>query len=191
MTRHSTFTPEIEAGIFETVIDLVREHGYEPVAMGQIADECEVSAAALQLRWGGKAQLVAEALRHRAPSSPGDLDTGGLRGDLLECTRRMTALNAEDDALMSRLAAAAQADPELTEAVQDVLAHPAAEMAHRILDHAAARGEIAADTPGREFIHELLMTIALTRRVSGRPTDERYLERFVDTVFIPMLRARR
>lgn len=192
MERRSRLGPERESEIFEAVILLVRKHGYERVTMQQIATESRSSTATLYRRWDGKPRLVVEALRHHAPPPLADIDTGSLRGDFVEGMRRMVALAVEDEELMSGLANISRTDPELAEAMQEVLAQPMAEAAHRILDRGAARGEMTADTPGREFIHELLLAVTLAHRfATGRSVDEGYLMRFVDTVVLPALRARR
>jgi AcrR family transcriptional regulator len=186
--RRSRLGPEREAEIFGTVLDLVRKHGYERVTMQQIASESRSSTATLYRRWAGKPRLVAESLRHHAPPPLADIDTGSLRGDFIEGIRRMTTLAGEDQELMSALANASRTDPELAEAMQEILARPMADAAHRILDRATVRSEITADAPGREFVGELLLSITLARRIaSGRPVDEEYMTRFVDAVILPTL----
>lgn len=188
----ANLAPDLDPAVFGAALDSVRENGYEKTTMELIGASAGVEVAALERHWGGKARLVAEALREHVIGTQSELDTGRLRSDLFECARRMTDLQTGDDELMLLVWEAARLDTELIEAIQDALAHPAAETAHRILDRAAARGEIAADTPAREFIHELLLTVAFSRGSGvGRPIDEGYLRRFVDSVLIPALSARR
>ncbi|AQZ62538.1 hypothetical protein BKM31_14665 [[Actinomadura] parvosata subsp. kistnae] len=187
----SKLTPEREAEIYETVVRLVGEHGYERLTMQQIATATRASTATLYRRWKGKPRLVTEALRHAAPPPLADIDTGSLRGDFLEGGRRMAAIAEDQEAIMSALAHASKTDPELQDAMDEVLAAPMAEAARRIIDRAAARGEIAPDSPGREFIPELLLASILVRRAgTGRGDYEDRSARFVDAVILPVLGIR-
>jgi AcrR family transcriptional regulator len=191
MEGRSRLTPEREEAIYETVVRLVGEHGYERLTVQQIAAETRASTATLYRRWDGKPRLVAESLRHSAPPPLADIDTGSLRGDFIEGARRMAVMSGKYEAILSALAHAAKSDPDLHDAMNEALAMPMAEAAHRILDRAAARGEIAPDTPGREFITELLLGSVIARQtVTGRPVDEDYLVRFVDAVIRPAMGVR-
>ncbi|MQM25788.1 TetR/AcrR family transcriptional regulator [Glycomyces albidus] len=190
MEVRSRLPAEREAAIFAAVIRLVSEHGYEKLNLQQVASQAHSSTATLYRRWGGKPRLVVEALRHHRPPPLSDIDTGSLRGDFIEGARRMSAVAEEDEALMTGMGHAARTDRDLAEAMAEVLGHPMAEAAHRLIDRAIARGEIPAPAPAREFVPELLMAATLARRmVTGLPAGEDYLVRFVDTVILPALGA--
>ncbi|MFG3340738.1 TetR/AcrR family transcriptional regulator [Glycomyces sp. NPDC048151] len=186
MERKSRLSPEREAEIFDVVVRLVREHGYEKVTTQQIAAEARTSTATLYRHWDGKPRLVVEAVRHRRPAPLEDVDTGSLRGDLLAGARAVIEAGPEDHDLMSGLANAARKDPELDEAQREILVGPMRRAVEAVLDRAAERGEIAADAPAREFINELLFASLIAHRVhTGQFPDEAYVGRFIDTVILP------
>ncbi|WP_133916386.1 TetR-like C-terminal domain-containing protein [Streptomyces sp. NBC_00582] len=188
MDGHSKLTPEREGEIYETVMRLVGEHGYDRLTVQQITTATRASTATLYRRWNGKARLVVEALRHAMPPPLSGIDTGSLHGDFVEGARRMAEVSERYASVMSALAHASRTDPDLHEAVNDVLITPITEATHHILDRATARGEVAAAAPGREFIPELLLGSILARRaVTGRSVDEEFLARFVDTVILPVI----
>src|SRR4051794_670756 len=94
--RRSRITPEREAELYEAVLDLLREVGYDSLTMDTVAARTRSSKATLYPQWGGKAELVAKAMRHSKPGSIADIDTGSLKGDL------HTVLSREDDSTMEQ-----------------------------------------------------------------------------------------
>lgn len=186
MEGRSRLSPERESAIFATVERLVREHGYEKITMQQVATEARTSTATLYRHWNGKPRLVVEAVRHYRPAPMEDVDTGSLRGDFLTGSRLFIRTAPEDHELMSGLGNAARSDPELDQAMREVLADPMRRAVDLVLDRAAARGEIAADAPAREFVPELLFASTIAHRIhTGQFPDEAYLVRFIDTVILP------
>ena len=60
-------TPEREGELYEAVLALVRETGYEGLTLDAVAARAHVSKATLYRQWGGKAPLVAHALKRTRP----------------------------------------------------------------------------------------------------------------------------
>ncbi|MFB9658771.1 TetR/AcrR family transcriptional regulator [Glycomyces mayteni] len=192
MERRSRLSAERETEIFGCVERLVREHGYENVTMQQIAAEARTSTATLYRHWNGKPRLVVEAVRNRRPAPLEDVDTGSLRGDFLAGTAAIIESGPDDHDLMSALANAARTDPELDRAQRDILVAPMQRAVEAVLDRAAARGEIAADAPAREFVPELLFASLIAHKIhTGDFPDRAYLTRFLDLVVLPALGVRR
>src|SRR3954449_11409393 len=79
--RRSRITPEREAELYEAVLELLREVGYDALTMDAVATRTRSSKATLYRQWGGKAELVVKALRSQKPHFD-EVDTGSLRGDL-------------------------------------------------------------------------------------------------------------
>ncbi|SDK51190.1 transcriptional regulator, TetR family [Glycomyces sambucus] len=191
MERRSRLSPEREAEIFAAVVRLVMEHGYENVTMQQVATEARTSTATLYRHWNGKPRLVVEAVRHRRPAPLEDVDTGSLRGDFLAGTTAIVESGPDDHDLMSGLANAARTDPDLDRAQREILAAPMRRAVDTVLDRAAARGEIDADAPSREFVPELLFASLIAHKVhTGEFPDRDYLTRFIDHVVLPALGVR-
>lgn len=78
--RRSRITPEREAELYAAVLDLLREVGYDALTMDGVAARTRSSKATLYRQWGGKAELVAKAVRHNKPgASAAEVNTGSLR----------------------------------------------------------------------------------------------------------------
>src|SRR2546421_9693553 len=73
--RRTRLTPEREGELYEAVLALLRESGYDALTMEGVAARSRSSKATLYRQWGTKPKLVAEALRHHRPFSLDNLDT--------------------------------------------------------------------------------------------------------------------
>ncbi|MEV6313858.1 TetR/AcrR family transcriptional regulator [Streptomyces sp. NPDC051776] len=188
-TRRTRLTPEREAELYDAVLDLLRELGYDALTMDAIAARTRSSKATLYRQWNSKPELVARALRHNQPVSPADLDTGSLRGDV------QILLNSSDDAQMEKdtallrgLAHAVYQNEDLHTALRELMIEPEIAEINAMLQRAVDRGEIAADLPALEWIPQLLIGAFISRElIWDRPADKEYLTRFVHAVIFPVL----
>ena len=124
--RRSRLTPEREAELYDAVLDLLREVGYDALTMDAVAARTHSSKATLYRQWGGKPELVAKALRHSKPVAPQDIDTGSAARRLrrMISARPTTAQMAQDSALMRGLGQAVHDNPELHQALRELLIDP-------------------------------------------------------------------
>ncbi|MFE0632136.1 TetR/AcrR family transcriptional regulator [Streptomyces sp. NPDC058864] len=190
--RGSRLTPQREAAVYASTLDLLREVGYEALTMDAVAARGHCSKATLYRQWGGKAELVARALRHGKPAGAGDVDTGSLRGDL------RALLTLEDDrqlerncALMRGLAMAMHGNPDLMHALREVMVQPERSGLDALLRRAVDRGEISADNPALPYLVQMLLGAFVTRHVlEGLPPTRTYLLAFLDAVILPALGLR-
>ena len=177
--------------LMATVIDLLREAGYDGMTIDSIAARARVSKATIYRHWPGKAELVAAALRHRQVTVQTPADTGSLRGDLLELLRATATICTTDGDLMQALTFAMRTNPELAQLVrQHVL--PAGQVGTvAVVVRAAARGEIPAEAGERHLFHDIASAMVMSRIVAhGLPADDAFLTQLVDQVLIPVLRHR-
>ncbi|MBC2876069.1 MULTISPECIES: TetR/AcrR family transcriptional regulator [Streptomyces] len=190
--RRTRLTPEREAELYEAVLEILREVGYEALTMDAVAARTRSSKATLYRQWKGKPELVASALRHTKPLKVDDIDTGTLRGDLVALTACADPAQMERDAaLMRGLGHAVHCNPDLHRALRELLVEPEKAALRRLLDRAVARGELAPDTPAMEFVAHILLGAFITRPlVEDRPADAAYLARFIDAVVLPALGRR-
>lgn len=185
--RRTRLTPEREGELYEAVLDLLREAGYDSLTMEAVAARSRSSKATLYRQWRTKPQLVAAALRHAKPFTLDDLDTGTLAGDLYEMARR-AGEGKKDLALVRAVAPAVRHDPDLADAMRKALVEPELEVMRAILGRAAARGEIPADSPAREFLPHMWAGAMFARPlVEQREPDTEYLRRYLDAVVLPAL----
>ncbi|GGY72459.1 TetR family transcriptional regulator [Streptomyces olivaceoviridis] len=186
-TRRSRITPEREAELYEAVLDLLREVGYDALTMDAVAARTRSSKATLYRQWGGKAELVAKAVRHNKPGRAGDVDTGSLRGDLHALTLRADDCEMEQSsALMRGLAMAVHGNPDLLKAFREHLIEPEMAEFHRVLQRAVDRGEVRADNPAIRFVmHMMIGAFAARTMIDEQPPTQDFLLSYIDAVVLP------
>jgi AcrR family transcriptional regulator len=175
--------------IYAAALALLREIGYERMAIDAVAARARVSKATIYRRWPGKPQMVADALRNHKFEVHVPVDTGTLRGDLLAMLRAAARICTADASLMLAVAFAMQSNPELGRLMRDHVL-PAKRMeSEGIIDRAVARGEIAPDDRVRELFHGLAPALLMSRLAAeGLPVDDEYLRCVVDHVLLPVLK---
>lgn len=190
--RRTRLTPERERELYEAVVGLLREVGYEALTMDAVAARTRSSKATLYRQWKGKPELVATALRHLKPVSPADIDTGSLVGDLHEIVSCHDANEVKrDQELMRGLAHAAFQNEDLFRALRELLIEPELQSFRDLVQRAVDRGELAADNPARDLVPHMLFGGALARPIiEGIDPDPQYSHRYIDAVVIPALRLR-
>ncbi|MEV5145548.1 TetR/AcrR family transcriptional regulator [Streptomyces sp. NPDC052727] len=188
-TRRSRITPEREAELYEAVLDLLREVGYDALTMDAVAARTRSSKATLYRQWGGKAELVAKAVRHTKPGRAGDVDTGSLKGDLHAITLRADDCEMEQSsALMRGLAMAVHGNPDLLKAFREHLIEPETAEFHRVLRRAIDRGEVRADNPAIGFVmHMMIGGFAARTMIDEQPPTQDFLLSYIDAVVLPAL----
>lgn len=187
--RRSRITPEREAQLYEAVLDLLRQVGYDALTMDAVAARTRSSKATLYRQWGGKADLVVKAIRHGKPGNIEDIDTGSLRGDL------HALMAAEDDcviernsALMRGVAMAMHNNPDLREAFRNQLVDPEMNGFHQVVQRAIDRGEVRPDCPALEFLVHMMVGGFITGALlDDQPPTQAFLVSYVDAVVLPAL----
>lgn len=188
-TRRSRLTPEREAELYEAVLDLLREVGYEALTMDAVASRTRSSKATLYRQWGSKPELVVMALRHHKPISSADVDTGSLRGDFHALVGRQDDCRmAEDAALMRGIAMEMKSNPDLHRAFRELLVEPEITGLGQVLRRAVERGEVEADRPALDFVVHMMVGAYVARQmIDGASVDRAFLLRYIDAVILPAL----
>jgi len=138
--------PGVDRRIAQAALDLFAEAGWAGFAMETVARRAGVGKASLYLRWSSKEAMLADAVTlHLARAA--DVDTGTLRGDLVELATHMLDVYAgETGRAALRLGLEAAAIPGVAEHYNEM--RQAQVMAARaIVRRGIDRGELAADTP--------------------------------------------
>jgi AcrR family transcriptional regulator len=189
--RRSRLSPERESELYEAVMDLLTEVGYDALTMDAIAARTRSSKATLYRQWRSKPQLVATALRHTKPVSLEDIDTGSLRGDLREMVRCGDVARERDAALMRGLALAVHHNPDLLEALRELMLTHELGAFDVLLKRAVERGEVAPDRPALKYTVHMLVGAFTTRLlVEAEEPDIDYLFDYIDAVILPALGVR-
>ncbi|WP_067672574.1 TetR/AcrR family transcriptional regulator [Nocardia miyunensis] len=192
--RRSRLSPQREAEVYSTIVDLLREVGYDAMSMQMVATAAHCSKATLYRWWHGKPGMVVAALRHLqnqiGMTTAIAIDTGSLAGDLREFARGLGSTSPADRELLATMVGAGRRIPELQQAMQETLAPSA--LLTPVLQRAAERGEIAPEDPAAAFAEQMLLGVALARPVvNGIEPDVDYLVTFVDEVLLPLLTGAR
>ncbi|MHC3470696.1 TetR/AcrR family transcriptional regulator [Streptomyces sp. 7R007] len=188
--RRSRITPEREAELYEAVLDLLREVGYDALTMDAVAARTRSSKATLYRQWGGKAELVAKAVRHNKPAVE-KVDTGSLRGDLHALILASDDCEMEQNsALMRGLAMAIHGNPDLLRAFRDHLIEPEVAEFRRVLRRAVDRGEVRPDNPAIDYVmHMMIGGFAARTMIDEQPPTQEFLLSYIDAVVLPALGA--
>ncbi|MEE4493330.1 TetR/AcrR family transcriptional regulator [Streptomyces sp. BE230] len=184
-------TPERESELYAAVLDLLREVGYDALTMDAVAARTRSSKATLYRQWGSKPELVVTAMRHNKPVSLSDVDTGSLRGDFHAVLGRSDDCQMEkDSALMRGLSHAVHENPDLLQALRELLIEPEMTGLDLLLRRAVDRGEVRPDNPALKYLpHMLIGAFAARQMVEDRPVDQAFLSDYVDSVILPALGA--
>ncbi len=188
-TTRTRLTPQRSAELYEAVLDLLREVGYEALTMDAIAARTKSSKATLYRQWGSKPELVAKALRHNKPVALADIDTGSLRGDFQVMVERTDDCQMEkDSALLRGLAQVIHQNPDLHKALRELLLEPEITGLDVLLRRAVERGEVSADNPALGFVPHMLFGAFLARlMIDDRAPDQAYLNDYLEAVVLPAL----
>ena len=162
---------------------LIREVGYDAVAMDAIAARAGVGKATVYRRWASKEALVVEAVGRIVRAIPVP-DSGTAEGDLLLLLRSAVRMYQDPASamLLSGLVAAMARSAPIAEAVRTGFVATWREAVRRVLERGQARGELrrgldlelAIDLLGGALFYRYLLT--------GGPVDERLTRGVVDAV---------
>lgn len=176
--------------LFDQVLALVSEYGYENVTMDQIAAATRSSKATLYRQWGGKAALVIDALGQRVPVVEPVPDTGSLRADLRSFLAGLSVHPDPETSLTVAVLNACKADEELRDALRERLISGQRAILDRIVGRAVDRGEIAADAPAVDFLPVIIAgAVAMRELIDGSAPDADYFHRLIDSVLLPALQS--
>lgn len=182
-------TPEREGQLYEAVLALVRDTGYERLTLDAVAARAHVSKATLYRQWNGKATLVAHALKRTRPPIAQTVDTGSLRGDFAAIIARLDDRRAsEDTAMMRSLMHAAHTTPELMRALREVLIEPERQDLQQMLRRAVARREVSPGNPALDYVMHMMVGAFIARDlIDGQPPDQAFIRSYIDAVVLPAL----
>jgi AcrR family transcriptional regulator len=137
---------EAHQAILAAAIELVREVGYDAVAMDAIAARAGVGKATVYRRWKAKEPLVCEALEQIMRSIPVP-DAGDARADLRALMREQRSLYADPATrgLLSGLVAAMARSKRIAAVVRGSFYKTRHDAMLEVLRRALRRGELRKD----------------------------------------------
>jgi AcrR family transcriptional regulator len=135
--------------ILAAAAELLLDRGLAAVSMDAVAERAGVSKATIYRWWPAKETLALDALYTQwAAAVPEPVDTGALRGDLLELLRPWARLVAAGShaRVIAALLAKTRTDPAFAAQYQRHVIEPRREQAREVFARAVRRGEVPADT---------------------------------------------
>lgn len=121
------------------------EGGWAGFAMEAVARRAGVGKASVYLRWAGKEALLTDAVSMRL-ARVADVNTGSLRGDLVELATQILGIYAGDTSRVAlRLALEAASIPGVAEHYE-AMRRDQVRAARAIVRRGIDRGELPADT---------------------------------------------
>ncbi|MFI0221126.1 TetR/AcrR family transcriptional regulator [Streptomyces lydicus] len=179
--------PERRREVFDVVLELLAEVGYERFSMDLVARRARASKATLYQRWPSKAELVVDALEEHQPVVSGP-DTGSLPDDLRQLlVAWLAGWDARDRGLMLALLEGSRRDEELARLREERLGSPIRQAAEAALARARRRGEITGRIDA-ELLLELPFALVLLRvLVRDEPPGRELVDRIVDGIVAPLL----
>ena len=179
-----------DPAILNAALAALTENGYDATNMDDIAARAGVGKAAIYRRWSSKAALITDVLVYWRPDLRTDEvpDAGSLAGDIEALIKRAARNDNEliTNDVVLRVALEATHDPQLAEALGDLMLLKGTHIMSTILARAAARGEIAADRDW-SLVADVLMAMSLLRALNGQTVDADFIRRVIDTLVLPAL----
>ncbi|GGN02119.1 TetR/AcrR family transcriptional regulator [Streptomyces fuscichromogenes] len=187
--RRSRFTPLRAAQLYDAVLDLLQEVGYEALSMEAVATRARFSKATLYRDWGGKPQLVASAMQYRRPVQIDTIDTGSLRGDLYALAGHSDNKElAQSAAVQLGVGHAIYTNPELRRTLREVMLDPILDDIHAILRRGVDRGEVAPDNPALDLVPPMLASLVIARPlISETPMTQGDVRGHMEALVFPAL----
>ncbi|WP_405485767.1 TetR/AcrR family transcriptional regulator [Nocardia sp. NBC_00511] len=185
----SRMTPERIGELYDAVLELLADVGYEALTIDAVAARARTSKMTLYRQWGGKTELVASALRHIGPIPGDEFDTGTLRGDLVALATR-GAGEQRDVGVFRAMNEAASREPVLHQVLRELIFEPTQRAFQAAVARAVARGELVADAPAIEFTTYMVMgAITTFATIEDRQPDQEFIVRYIDAAVLPALGA--
>jgi AcrR family transcriptional regulator len=186
---------QVDHRIADAAVELFGRKGWASFSIEAVARQAGVGKASVYLRWRNKEELLVEALKMRM-GRVSDVDTGTVRGDLVELVRQLLGLYAgERGPAALRLGIEARGIPGLAEQYE-AMAQSQILAARAIVHRGIRRGELPGDTSvtflldavcGGAMNHALTLPPAMGRFSAEAMAD--YAERFVDFVLTSVVRG--
>ncbi|MBC7464014.1 MAG: TetR/AcrR family transcriptional regulator [Actinobacteria bacterium] len=174
--------------IEKAAIELLREVGYERLSIEAVALRAQVSKSTIYRRWKNKAELIADAVHHYAFCKMPSIDSGTLRGDLIEIiTEKVKTMKSADGQLFAGLMAASRTDNDLSDLLTKSMADGAGSVHSAVFERAIERGEISANASLETVLEIAPAVITYRLFMSHQNVNRKFIEHLVDDVLLPVL----
>jgi AcrR family transcriptional regulator len=166
-------TARTRAAVLDATLDELASRGWNQVSVETIAARAGVHKTTVYRRWGGKDQLVAEALEAEADSRVQVPDSGDIGQDLRALARAVLAILTSRDgaATVRALVAGAQGSPEVGRVVRRFWATRLAQVGP-IAERAVSRGQLPPGTDPDNLMRYLAAPLFHRLLVTAEPLTQ-------------------
>ncbi|MER6994428.1 TetR/AcrR family transcriptional regulator [Streptomyces sp. NPDC000410] len=173
-------TAKVRAAVLEATREALVTQGFHALNMDRIAAAAGVGKTTVYRRWGSATGLVADLLRDMAEQSLPAADTGSLDGDLRANAELVLATLTDPrmGPVFQAVIAAAACDEQCAAALHGFYATRLREWA-RVVERAAARGEVPAGTDPAELVRAVSAPLYYRFAISREPLTGADAERAV------------
>ncbi|MFG3122037.1 TetR-like C-terminal domain-containing protein [Streptomyces sp. NPDC048201] len=167
--------------VLRATAEVLLREGYERLTIARVAAAAQVAETTVYRRWPSKAHLAADALSELARTGNPIPDTGTLEGDLRALLGQVVALVERPKVrrVVLTIVSLAADDDEVV-AAKAAFWEARFAGAAAIVARAVERGELAPDTDPYELIEVLAAPAYFRLLVTGRPLDDRLVDRSVE-----------
>ncbi|HAQ24291.1 MAG TPA: hypothetical protein DGF10_00160 [Acidimicrobiaceae bacterium] len=193
-------TGELTDRLLHAAADLFAEMGYEKAGVAEIARRAGVTTGAIYSRYGGKAELLCEAVDHHVPDSLDNVLNGAASsapGDRLPATKVLSTLGDHllDDldgghGLFLEAVVAARRDPDLADRLRERMAEEDRRLG-KLIDEGTGAGLFDPDLDELAVVrlaHAIGLGMLLTRSLGMDLPDpdswHKVLDRIIDSLGI-------
>ena len=181
-----------EGHVLAAALEVLAERDYDRVTLETVATRAGTAKTTLYRRWGGKEDLVLDAIASvgRPPEADRLPEEGSLRADLIAITDS-DWLGGVTSRLrvLGGLASAARHSARLADAVRTGITEPYVAAYRALLDRAVTRGVVSAELVDRLPLLALVVPTMSTEALTGAggPVDRAHFVSVVDWILLPAL----
>ncbi len=182
--------PQRRQEVFDAVLALLAEVGYERCTIDLVARRARASKATLYERWPSKAELVVDAFQSHQPvlAEPA-------AGSFPDTVRRvlmswLAAQSGDIRGLMLALLEGSRRDEQLARLRRERLSDPLRRAARVALDRARQRGEIPEGVDDELLIELPFALLFVHVLILGEQPGRELIDRIVDGALVPLLGPR-
>jgi AcrR family transcriptional regulator len=181
---------ELEQALLTAAWAELLEVGYSKLTMDNVAVRAGTSKPVIYRRWPTKAKLVLAALAHSLPLQESDIDTGSLRGDLLELVGRgIERFRRVPGDTLPGLITETFREPDVFEHLRRRLAQDETpELIRPFLTRAVERGELRTDRCSDRVMRLPFDLLRSETLLYGTMVDVATVTEIVDDIALPLFR---
>ena len=164
--------------------------GYPKLTIENVAARAGTSKPVIYRRWPTKAKLVLAALVHNLPLQDSDIDTGSLRGDLLELIGRgIKRYRRMPGDTLPGLITETFRDPDVFDELRSRLRQgEVAELIRPLLTRAVERGELRTDQCSDRLLRVPFDLLRSETLLYGVLVEDAVITEIVDDIVLPLFK---